>query len=206
MPGPATVDDSRARHQEGALRAVAQPRARECVSGPPGLQERRGHRLPRQLRGSAELRVPGSYRRLHARPEPAVQPADARGHRGPLRVLARRALLEPFGFLRPVRPREAQSQGICREGRLRLARDLRQAAAAATSTSTSPTTIRSTRCRTRRTSARRSRGSSRARSARTTRMFGARSGRSTTRKDHVGAGLHRQSRERPADAAVPRGA
>ncbi len=54
--------------------------------------------------------------------------------------------MEPVGFLRPVRPDQAQPQGLRRQARLRLAADLRRAAAARRLTSTSPTTTRSTRC------------------------------------------------------------
>ena len=60
-------------------------------------------------------------------------PGDERGHvdiDGQLPRLARRAVVEPVRFLRPVRADQAQPQGLRRQARLRLAADLRRAAQA----------------------------------------------------------------------------
>ena len=50
----------------------------------------------------------------------AGRPARPRQHRGQLSGLARRTLLEPHGFLRHLRPDQAQRKRLCRQDRLRL--------------------------------------------------------------------------------------
>ena len=76
VPGPGTVDDNGAGHEEGTLRAMAQPRARQRVSRAPGLQEHGRRRLPGQHRGPAELRVPRHHGCVHAEHKPGHERAQ----------------------------------------------------------------------------------------------------------------------------------
>ena len=101
LAGPRTWHGRRqgAGHEARTLRAVAQPRACQRVSGASGLQELRRRRLPVQLRGSAELRVPRHHHCVHAELEPARGRARSRRAQRPLRILARGALVEPVRFL-----------------------------------------------------------------------------------------------------------
>ena len=86
-----------------------------------GYKNTAGDRISVQLRGSAAVS------RISASPRPTRPdnnlPGDQRGHidiTGRYRVLARRAVLEPVRLLRPVRPHQAQPQGLCGQARLRL--------------------------------------------------------------------------------------
>ena len=61
----------------------------------------------------------GHHRRVHADRRPARQRARPRGHHRSLPGLAGEPVVEPLGFLRPVRSDQAQPQGLCREAGLR---------------------------------------------------------------------------------------
>ena len=104
--------------------------AAQRLSGPGGIQDHRGRRLPPQPGRSARLRASRHHRCVHARPEPAGQRARPRLRRWTLPRLARRPGLEPLELLRPLRPDAARSQGLRGHARLRPVPDLRAAEAA----------------------------------------------------------------------------
>ena len=116
VPPPSTVDDEKRSHRQGPVRSAAQTRPRQRLSGAAGLQELRS--------GSATTSTfadPLAFAKfgITAAYTPSSDlPGDsgATWNHRPLPGLAGGAVLEPLGFLRPLRPDQAQPQGLCGQG------------------------------------------------------------------------------------------
>ena len=123
VPPPEHGRRREADHRQGAVRAAAQPRARRTP-----IRCCRATRTTSASATTSTSRIRCASR-TSASPPPtrraASLPANERGHvdiTGHYLGWRADALVEPLGLLRPLRPDQAQPQGLRRQGRLRLAR------------------------------------------------------------------------------------
>ena len=192
-PAPSTTRSSSPARARGFRCATG---ARERVPGAAGLQELRRDRLSRQHRGFPRVREIRNDRRLHADRQPARRSARPRRNDRGIPGLAGRTVLEPFGFLRPFRPHQAQPQGLCGQAGLRRPPHLRRAATVRGEIR--PRVLRQDRHAAERAERRNDvhPTSHRRRSGSTTPMCGARSARSTTRRGSPGRWWPREARRK----------